>query len=312
MENISSLPFVSIIVPVYNGEQTIVKCAESLLAQNYPRDQFEIIFVDNKSKDRTFDILKPYAESGKVLLLSETKVLNAYGARNTGASTAKGEILAFTDADCVAESTWLFNLIRGWENINVAVFLGDILPLDPQTPLERYYSSEWFTLKDKVSSFPGMRGGNCAIRRSCFDELNGFRDSIPSGGDSEFLARIFTVTSYEYRLNLESVVYHKNLESLWAIFRRHLRLGTNLANLSEKFHPNTKKNNGYVTLIKRFLYAIVGLVMRIFCYPFVKRTMHWHGRKVSDLELFVWEPVIRIVETAGTIIGKALRSPKFR
>jgi glycosyltransferase involved in cell wall biosynthesis len=68
MENIPPNPFVSIIVPVYNGGQAVIQCTESLLAQNYPRDRFEIIFVDNKSKDSTAAMLQPYAEAGKILL----------------------------------------------------------------------------------------------------------------------------------------------------------------------------------------------------------------------------------------------------
>jgi len=98
-------------VPVYNGAQTVEKCVESLLAQDYPKDRLEIIFVDNQSKDRTLQVLQPYAASGKILLLSETNVLNAYGARNTGIRAAKGDILAFTDSDCEAEPDWIRELM---------------------------------------------------------------------------------------------------------------------------------------------------------------------------------------------------------
>jgi Glycosyl transferase family 2 len=55
--------------------------------------------------------LQPYAESGKILLLSETNVINAYGARNTSIRGAKGDVLAFTDAGCEAEPKWLSELI---------------------------------------------------------------------------------------------------------------------------------------------------------------------------------------------------------
>lgn len=104
----TDLPFVSVIVPVYNGEQTVVQCVEFLLAQDYPKDPLEIIFVDNKSNDHTCAILQPYVESGKILLLSEANVLNAYGAHNTGIRSTKGGILAFTEADCEAEPEWHF------------------------------------------------------------------------------------------------------------------------------------------------------------------------------------------------------------
>jgi len=53
-------PFVSVIVPVYNGEKTIAECVKSLLSQDYPKDRYEIIIVDNNSKDQTAEIIKKY------------------------------------------------------------------------------------------------------------------------------------------------------------------------------------------------------------------------------------------------------------
>jgi len=64
MEANQAFPFVSVIVSVYNGETTVVQYVESLLAQNYPKDGLETIFVDNKSKDRTAEILQLYSRFG--------------------------------------------------------------------------------------------------------------------------------------------------------------------------------------------------------------------------------------------------------
>jgi poly-beta-1,6-N-acetyl-D-glucosamine synthase len=59
------LPFVSVIVPVYNSVQTVVQYVDSLLAQDYPKDRLEIIFVDNKSKDHTYKPCNPMQSPGK-------------------------------------------------------------------------------------------------------------------------------------------------------------------------------------------------------------------------------------------------------
>ena len=96
-------------VPVYNGESMIGKCIESLWNQDYPKDRYEIIIVDNDSKDGTAEVIKRYP--AKYVL--EDKIHTSYGARNTGARHAKGELRAFCDADETAEKQWLKTLVAG-------------------------------------------------------------------------------------------------------------------------------------------------------------------------------------------------------
>ena len=117
-------PFISIIVPVYNGENIIGACLKSLLAQDYPKDKYEVIAVDNNSKDKTADIIKEYS----VHYLFESKVQGSYAARNTGVRHAKGEILAFTDADCVADKGWLKKVGTEKESGNPERYVYEILP----------------------------------------------------------------------------------------------------------------------------------------------------------------------------------------
>ena len=99
----AELPFVSVIVPVYNDERRIAGCVEALLAQTYPRDRYEVIVVDNGSTDATRAVVGRYP----VTLLSETATRGSYAARNAGLRHARGEILAFTDSDCTPAPQWL-------------------------------------------------------------------------------------------------------------------------------------------------------------------------------------------------------------
>lgn len=95
MEN----PKISIIVPVYNVEEYIRKCAESLVHQSL--DEIEIIFVDDKSPDHSVDILTEYQNNypGKVKLLRLDKNVRQGGARNAGIRIAKGQYIGFVDSD---------------------------------------------------------------------------------------------------------------------------------------------------------------------------------------------------------------------
>ena len=77
-------PFVSVILPVYNGERYIKKCLESLMNQSYPKDKYEVIVIDNGSSDSTVEILKTITNS-QIQVLYESK-RGSYAARNTGVS----------------------------------------------------------------------------------------------------------------------------------------------------------------------------------------------------------------------------------
>lgn len=307
----NSQHFVSIVVPVYNGETTILQCIESLLAQDYPSYLFEIVVVDNGSTDETCNLLSRYAHTSRIKLLSETQTLNAYGARNTGAKVAQGEILAFTDADCFPSLNWLSQLLSNASDTTIGVFIGDIMPYQPTTVLERYYSVAHMSIKERTSEFIGMRGGNCAIRRECFTALNGFNALVPSGGDSDFLVRLLQKTTYRYRIVPTAVVYHKNLVTLSAIFRRNLRFGTNIHNVIK----NPYLRDSYLRwdrLSIAIIRNILAVAFRFIVYPIVQYTGYYRGQKIGDMELFLIEPLVRLTELAGLTIGRVVQSKHFR
>src|SRR5262245_6871280 len=96
----SELPHVSVVVPVFNAQQTIRACIQSLLRLNYPKPNLELIFVDNVSTDRTPEILRQYQPDIRILHQSKK---GPAAARNKGILNAAAEIIAFTDSDCVVD-----------------------------------------------------------------------------------------------------------------------------------------------------------------------------------------------------------------
>lgn len=107
IETAVNLPSVSVVVPVYNGAETIAACIESLLKQDYPSDRYDIIIVENGSTDNTTEIVKRFP----------VRLFHSYDkgpapARNMGLSVSSAEIVAYTDADCVAAPNWLSELVK--------------------------------------------------------------------------------------------------------------------------------------------------------------------------------------------------------
>jgi glycosyltransferase involved in cell wall biosynthesis len=96
------LPFVSIVIPVRNEERILGQCLESLAALDYPPDRLEVIVADSLSSDRSRSIAEEYG--AKVVSNPRQTVVSG---RNRGFQAARGEFIAFTDADCVVSRHWL-------------------------------------------------------------------------------------------------------------------------------------------------------------------------------------------------------------
>ncbi|MCK4403346.1 MAG: glycosyltransferase [Dehalococcoidia bacterium] len=116
MDKEISEPQISVIVVTKNEEKNISACLESLIAQDYPKDRYEIIVVDGASTDKTQEICRRYPIT---LIIAERSGISHQ--RNAGIQVARGSYIAFTDADCVAERAWLRKLIEQIESSDKSV-----------------------------------------------------------------------------------------------------------------------------------------------------------------------------------------------
>jgi len=209
---------VSVIVPVYNAERFIRKCLDGLVAQDYPREDLEIIIVDNGSEDRTPDIISEYKD---IKLLFEREIQSSYAARNRGLEYAKGDILAFTDADCVPEPSWVSEGARCFDETGADMIGGRV----------RFIYSKRQTAAELYDSFINMQNHQCIpergvaktanffAKRSVFETIGTFPSEVKSGGDL-----IFTGKATNAGLRL---VYCHNAV-VWHPSRRFLELARKL------------------------------------------------------------------------------------
>jgi len=215
---------ISVVVPVYNSGQFLAQCVESLLSQDYPRGEFELIFVDNGSGDDSREILARYP----VTALQESTP-GSYAARNCGVRRARGSILAFTDSDCYPVPGWLQTIEDTLARPEALVCMG---PRTPPTEGDWLrLTSDYENTKARViyeSTDPLVYFGytnNMAMRREAMDRCGPFLERM-RGSDTIFIRRVveeFGCRSVVYREEMD--VLHAELESLQTYFSKIMTYG---------------------------------------------------------------------------------------
>jgi cellulose synthase/poly-beta-1,6-N-acetylglucosamine synthase-like glycosyltransferase len=220
----------SVIVPVYNGEATIGACLQALLAQTVPPTQYEIIIVDDGSRDATAAMIRRLQEdypTHQVRLVQQANAGPA-AARNHGAQLARAEILLFTDADCAPEPGWINALLAPFADPTVAGAKG--VYLTKQSALTpRFVQAEYEDRYDRMRNQPQIDfvdTYSAAYRRSIFLASGGF-DSTFRTASVEDQELSFRLTSQGYRLLFvpEARVYHQHDHSISEYLRRKFYIG---------------------------------------------------------------------------------------
>lgn len=107
---IEDLPLISIVIPTYNSERTLVQCLESIANQDYPREKIEIIITDGGSTDSSADIARSFNAK---LIVSRRDQQNQERRKALGLMKAKGEIVAYIDSDNILpHEKWLRVMIK--------------------------------------------------------------------------------------------------------------------------------------------------------------------------------------------------------
>ena len=203
------------VVPVYNGEETIADCVDSLLALQYPQERVEVLVVDNGSRDRTTDVLRRYSD--RIVPLEES-TRGPAPARNAGLRRATGDVVAFTDADCRVEPGWLVALVAPLEDPKIGIAGGSIRALPPANDVERFGDViHDHRMAIEVYKPPYAITMNWASRRSVLEELGGFDERFRRCEDVDLSYRM-TQAGYGLAFAPAAVVYHRNEDRLGGLF----------------------------------------------------------------------------------------------
>jgi O-antigen biosynthesis protein len=198
-------PRVSVVVCSYNAERTMAPCLASLEKLNYP--DYEVIVVNDGSTDRTLEIAQSFSYCR--IISQPNKGLSV--ARNVGAEAATGEIVAYTDSDCVADPDWLAYLVAKMETAQLAACGGPNFPppedsLVPAAVAVSPGGPTHVLISDDVAEH--IAGCNMAFRREVLLRLGGFDPVYRAAGDDVDICWRFQDEGYVIGFSPAAVVWH--------------------------------------------------------------------------------------------------------
>ena len=251
------MPKFSIIIPVYNSEKTIAACVNAVLNQD-DQGSFEIIAVDDGSTDTTPDILKTFE---RVLYIRQENAGPA-SARNAGFAHSAGDVVCFTDADCIPEPGWLLRAAQYFEDRTVDVLAGSYGIVNRESLLARCIHAEiLFRHQNLMGQWVDVFGSyNVFFRREVFERVGGFDESYrnASGEDNDLSYRL-RAAGNRIRFAQDVRVGHTHPSRSARYLREQFRHGFWRVHLYRK-HPKRLTGDGY-TFFKDLAEVPLSLVL---------------------------------------------------
>lgn len=176
---------ISVIVPTFNRAASLRKALRSILDQEFPKDKYEVIVVDNMSSDNTQEAFNKFekiaSKSGLSTQYLREKRKGLMYTRHAGAKVARSALLGFIDDDCLCSREWLYAIEKAFKKFDADAVGGKVLVKWDGTPPEwvRKYETYSGTLdlgseSRLLSKDEGIIGGNFCIRRDRLFECGGF------------------------------------------------------------------------------------------------------------------------------------------
>lgn len=250
-------PLVSVIIPVRDRAEELGRCLSSLTQLHYPAERLEVIVVDDGSSDNSIDVARNW---GGAVILSGGDGVGPAAARNRGAASAKGEILAFIDSDCTASKEWLNELVPPFTDSTIAAVGGMVAGMFDSSPLDRYEAvmsslslGGHRRVAGKGEDTFYLPSCNLLVKSDIFLEMGGFRPTMQVGEDVDLSWRIRDKGWRIAYLPLGKI-FHEHRNRLRSFVSRRFFYGTSEEKL-QRLHPLRRKQMAVPPLLAGLLFV---------------------------------------------------------
>ncbi len=309
--------FTSIIVAARNEEENIEGLIKSLIEQDYPKNKFEIIIIDDHSEDRTAEIIKSFSQVKYVHASeSDNPTSNSFKkqAIDLGLKHAKGDVIITTDADCVMCERWLRAMLQSYEQGDKKMLAGPVAFTKSKNWFQIFQGLDFMSMQGitvaVLESNKGAmcNGANLLYEQRAFKEVNGFEgiDKKASGDDMMLMHKI----EQEYPGSLayvkcrDAIVLTNGMPSLPTFLQQRIRWASKNKSLNDS---KIKWVLAFVFLVNLTLlitllsiavqpalwfYIVILLIIKgIVEYFFVKDIALFFDRKEYLPYLFILQPL---------------------
>jgi GT2 family glycosyltransferase len=260
-----SRPFISVIIPTYERAAQLSVCLRALAAQDYSRDRFEVVVVDDGSATSPEGSVESFRHLLNVRLLKQLHSGPA-AARNYGAAHAKGAFLAFTDDDCAPDPDWLRDLATGFVSCSDCVLGGrtiNVLANNPYSTASQlvadYLYARWNSDPDYATFFSS---NNFALPAKSFHDVGGFDAGwIEAAGEDRELCDRLIYRGYRLRFASDALVRHAHPLTFGKFWRQHFNYGRG----AYRLHRLRARRSGRDIRVEP-----LGFYLRMIGYPFAR------------------------------------------
>jgi len=224
-----SLTF-SVVIPTRDRFPQLKMCLEALSAQDFPREKFEIIVVNDGSREPVPQNISAFKNSLSLTILNRAQSNGPGVARNQGGHTARCEYLAFTDDDCTPAPNWLSSLAARFRKSPNELIGGRVVNALTENP----YSTAAHVILDVVYLYydPGkgrphfFPTSNFAMSAERFREIGGFNENWPlAAAEDRELCYRWIQRGFPMTHAPEAIVYHRHPLNLRSFYSLHFKYG---------------------------------------------------------------------------------------
>ena len=285
--DLAEFPTLSVVVPCFNVEHVVGKCINALLTQDYPKEKFNIIIIDDKSIDNTGQIIEQYQENTQVKIIKHFRNRGLSAARNSGIKASKSLIIGFLDSDMVVKKNWAKQMVCELSKNRVVACMGGIKLAESLIPnnLDKFlYNPTRGVLKhgeNKAIRFKWFLLNNTTVKRTAINEVGLFDESITSygGEDTDFAIRLWDQHPFGLRFSSNAVGEHYHQRPLSELQEKMENYGkTNYLRLLERYPDHTEDLAGdWINTLKGKLvfnpmvYSIVKIIYLVIPSPYLVR-----------------------------------------
>jgi len=210
---------ISVILPVRNGMPWLDVQLRALADQQC-EEPWEVVVADNGSNDGSTELAQTWADRiDGFRVVDASLVRGAPGARNSGVRAAKGDLLAFCDADDAVDKDWLAHCVAALDHADVVAGVFDFWSLNagPESPPTAAATHQ-------LGFLPAGLAANIAVRRIAFEEVSGFAEDLPIGEDIDLCWRL-QLRGFRFAIAPEAIVAKRERSTFTEVFRQTAAYG---------------------------------------------------------------------------------------